>query len=275
MIDERIEYIDFEDLNDEISEIAEYISNDDYDGADEILDELIEKTDGIYKEDENERFFCFDSPIQFYLYDMKLEPKKLIKRSEIDYRTFYLSKAHISYAYEKYEDTEEYLKKALYWNPVDTNVFFSLARLYVKTGDLGKLNIVLKAVRSYILDSVSHAKYFHYMGEFYRLKEDRKTALSLYYISESICDTGISKDAISKINEEDKIINSLTTEEISEVLKKDDLIPSLDSDVLGMIYDLSYEMQKNLNTKGAIYCLDILFELTGDERYIREKEYLE
>ena len=65
------------------------------------------------------------------------------------------------------------------------------------------------------------------------------------------------------------------TEEIIEILKKDELIPSLDGEVLGMIYDLSYEMQKNLNMKSAMYCLDVLYELTDDEKYLREKEYLE
>ena len=111
MIDERIESIDFEEINYKIAEVTEYITEDDYDGADEIIDELLEETEDIYKEDEKERFFCFDSPIQFYLYDMKLGADKMIKRSEIDYRTFYLSKAHISLAYERYEETEEYQKK--------------------------------------------------------------------------------------------------------------------------------------------------------------------
>lgn len=275
MIDSKIDYIDFEELNEDIAEIGEYISADDYEGADEILDELIEKTEGIYKEDNEERFFCFDSPIQFYLYDMKFNPEKLVKRSEIDYRTFYLSKAHISLEYEKYEETEEYLKKALYWNPVDTNVFFELARLFIKTNNLTKLNIILKAVRSYILDRVSHSKYFSYMGEYYRLKGDLKTALSLHYISQSIYEIPMSENAIAEITAKEEIINPPVTEEIIEILKKDELIPSLDGEVLGMIYDLSYEMQKNLNMKNAMYCLDVLYELTDDEKYLREKEYLE
>ena len=271
----KIEYIDFEELNDEINEVAEYIREDDYDAADEILDELIEKTEGVYKEDENERYFCFDSPIQFYLYDMKFSPEKLIKRSEVDYRTFYLSKAHISIAYERYEEAEELLKKALYFNPVDTAVFFELARLFIKTNELNKLCIVLKAVRSYILDKVSHAKYFAYMGEYYRLKGDLRTALSLHYTSQSICETPVSEIAIADITKKEDIINPPVTEEVIEILKKDDLIPSLDGEVLGMIYDLSYEMQKNLNMKSAMYCLDVLYELTDDEKYLHEKEYLE
>ena len=275
MIDERIGSMDFEEINSKISEATEYIKEDDYDGADELLDELIEETEGIYKEDDKERFFCFDSPIQFYLYDMKFNPDKAIKRSDIDYRTFYLSKAHISFAYERYEDAEENLKKALYWNPVDTSIFFLLAKLYVKTNEQSKLGIVLKAVRSYILDRVSHAKYFAYLGEFYRIKGDNKAALSLYYISQSLYETNIAEAGISYILKDDEIINPPVIEELTEILKKDELTGSLDSDVLGMIYDLSFEMQKNLNMKNAMYCLDILYELTGDEKYLNEKEYLE
>lgn len=275
MIDERLSYIDFESINDEIGEITEYIKADDYDGALEILEELMEKTENIYKEDENERFFCFDSPIQFYLYDMKFSPKKMIKRCDIDYRTLHLCKAHINMAYENYELAEESLKEALLWNPVDPNIFFELSKLFVRTNSISKLLIVLKAVRSYILDKVSHSKYFAYMGEYYRLKGDVKTALALYYMSESICETNIAKEGIELILKENEIINPPVSEEIMETLKKDGLEYSLDNEVLGMIYDLSYELSKNLNNKHAIYCLDVLYELTNDEKYLREKEYLE
>jgi hypothetical protein len=63
--------------------------------------------------------------------------------------------------------------------------------------------------------------------------------------------------------------------QVIETLKKDGLEYSLDNEVLGMIYDLSYELSKNLNNKSAMYCLDVLYDLTGDEKYLREKEYLE
>ena len=144
-----------------------------------------------------------------------------------------------------------------------------------KTNELNKLNIVLKAVRSYILDRISHAKYFAYMGEFYRLKDDMKTALSLYYISQSLYETNVAENGIKEILKENEIANTPVIEELNDILKKDELIGSLDGEVLGMIYDLSFEMQKNLNMKNAMYCLDILYELTGDEKYLNEKEYLE
>ena len=267
--------IDFEMLNDEIAEIGEYIKEDDYDSAYEIIEELLDKTKGMYQETENERFFSFDSPIQFYLYDMKFNPNKYIKRSDIDYRTLYLCKGHIDGAYERYQECEEALKEALYWNPVDPNIFYELARLFIKTKEENKLLIVLKAVRSYILDKVSYSKYYAYMGEYYRQKGDNKTALSLYYVSESILETTVAREGIEEILKNEEILNPPVTEEVIETLKKDGLEYSLDAEVLGMIYDLSYELAKNLNNKSAMYCLDVLFELTGDEKYLREKEYLE
>ena len=47
MIDERIEYIDFDELNEELSEIGEYIIQDDYDAA-----ELKAKKDAIFSREE-------------------------------------------------------------------------------------------------------------------------------------------------------------------------------------------------------------------------------
>ena len=155
------------------------------------------------------------------------------------------------------------------------NVFYELARLFIKTNELNKLKIVIKAVRNYILDKVSYAKYYAYLGEFYRLKEDYKTAIALYYVSESILETPVAKEGIEYILEREDILNPPATEEVIETLKKDEFEFNLNSEVLGMIYDLSYELSKNLNNKSAMYCLDVLYELTDDEKYLREKEYLE
>ncbi|MBE7014226.1 MAG: hypothetical protein E7419_03335 [Ruminococcaceae bacterium] len=267
--------IDLDKLNEEIEEIGEYIKEDDYDGAYEIIEELLKEYDGMYKETENERFFAFDSPIQFYLYDMFLKSDKYLRRCDIDYRTLYLSKGHIDMAYDRFYECEEALSKALYWNPVDPNVFYELARLFIKTKEINKLKIVIKAVRNYILDKVSYAKYYAYLGEFYRLKEDYKTAIALYYVSESILETPVAKEGIEYILEREDILNPPATEEVIETLKKDEFEFNLNSEVLGMIYDLSYELSKNLNNKSAMYCLDVLYELTDDEKYLREKEYLE
>lgn len=275
MIDERIEEIDFDLLNDEIKEAAEYIKEDDYDSAKEIIEELLEEYKDIYKEDENERYFCFDSPVSYYVYDMQFSPKKMIRPSKIDYRTFYTCLGQIDIAYEDYESAEERLKDALYWNPVDANIFFLLGKIYIKRNELSKLAIILKAVRNYILDKISYAKYYSYLGYYYLMKEDYKTALSLFYVSESIYETNMSKNGIDEIlNEKECNMNAPTTEEVIETLKNDGFSYGLNDEILGMVYDLSYEMQKNLNTKGALYCLSILYELTGDEKYEREKEAL-
>ena len=152
MITDKFKDTDFQYIENEIYEICEYIKADDYDGAREILDELIENCKGIYEEDENERYFSFDSPLHFYIYDFKLSPKKLIKRSEIDYRTLYLCSAHIYSAYEEFEKAEDELRNALYWNPVDFNVFSELASLYLKLNDEAKFLIVARAMRPYILN---------------------------------------------------------------------------------------------------------------------------
>lgn len=267
--------ISYDLINRELNEIGEYIKADDYDAAYEIIEELLEKHKDDFKEEDGLRYFNFDSPIQFYLYNMKLSPTKAIKQGGIDFRTLYLCKAHIEMAYEKYEACEESLKKALYWNPVDPNVFYELAKLFVKTNEESKLLIVLKAVRSYILDKVSFSKYYASIGEFYKMKGDFKTALSLYLLSKDICEIPMSNEGITYILENEDIKNPPVTEEIMETLKKDGIEYSLDGEVLGMIYDLSYELSKQLNNKSAMYCLDVLYELTGDEKYLNEKEYLE
>lgn len=267
--------IGYDLINEDLNEIGEYLKADDYVSAYDMISELLSEHKDKFKEEDEIRYFNFDSPIQFYIYNMKLSPEKNFKQGGIDFRTLYMCKAHIEIFYENYKEAEESLKKALYWNPVDPNIFYELARVFIKTGELQKLLIVLKAVRSYILDKVSYSKYYAYMGEYYRLKEDYKTALSLYLLSKDIFEIPVSNEGITFILGKEDIKNPPVTEEIISTLKKEGLEYSLDMEVLGMIYDLSYELSKQLNNKSAIYCLDVLYELTGDEKYLREKEYLE
>ncbi len=276
MITDKYSEMDFQQVENEIYEICEYIKADDYDGAREILDELIVTSAGIYGEDDKERYFCFDSPLHFYLYDFKLSPKKLIKRSVIDYRTLYLCSAHIYSAYEEYEKAEEELRNALYWNPVDFNVFSELASLYLKLNDDSKFLIVANAMRSYILSKEMLSEYHLRLASYYLNKKDYTTAAALFYASEYTGSTSASEDGINKIIE----ITGQTPvapgiEELKETLIKDNLEYGLDPEILSLIYDLSFDLQNRGNKDGAKYCLEVLFDLTDDEKYMREIEFME
>ncbi len=276
MITDKINSIDMNEIESEILELTEYIKADDYDGAREIVDELLEKCDGIYCEDENERYFCFDSPLHFYLYDYKLSSKKMIKRSKIDYRTLYLCSAHIYYAYEEYEKAEDELRNALYWNPVDFNVFSELMNLYFKTNQENKLLIILKAMRSYILNKDMLSCYFAGLGRYYFEKQNYPVSLALYYAAEyngTNLSTEEAIDNIIKANGQTPVPPEI--EEIKEILKKDNLEYGLDTEVLTMIYDLSFELQNRKNLDGAKYCLQVLYDLTEDDKYQREIDFIE
>lgn len=276
MITDKYQELDFQGIENEIYELCEYIKADDYDGAREILDELIENVDGVYREDESERYFCFDSPLHFYLYDFKISPKKMIKRAKIDYRTLYLCSAHIYFAYEEYEKAEEELRNALYWNPVDFNIFSELCRIYLKTGDDNKFLIVAKAMRSYILSKEMLSLYHSLLGEYYLNKKDYPASAALFYASEYFGATTNSEEGIKRIIEEcGQTPVAPEIEELKEILKKDGLEYGLDPEILSLIYDLSFDLQNRENKDGAKFCLEILFELTEDEKYQREIDFME
>lgn len=276
MIDAKYYDADFEAIDEEIREICEYLNADEYDAAKEIADELIEEYEGIWIEDENERFFCFDSPLQYYIYDFKLKPSKMIKRAEIDYRTLHLCNGHIYAAYEEYEKAEEELRKALIWNPVDCNIFIELARIYRKTKEWNKFLIVIKAMQSYILSADSLAKYRSEIGMYYLEKEEYEIAAAMFYSSESVKENVVAAEGVEIIMEktgQTPVAGGI--EEITDALKKDGIEFGLDPEILSLIYDLSFELQSRNNIKGAELCLKVLFELTEDPKYERELKFLE
>ena len=276
MISDKINNIDFNKIENDIYELCEYIKADDYDGAREIVDELILACENVYTEDDNERYFCFDSPLHYYLYDYKLSPKKMIKRSKIDYRTLYLCSAHIYTAYEDYDKAEEELRKALYWNPVDFNVFSELLNLYLLLNDESKFLIVAKAMRAYILNKEMLSLYLSKLGTYYLNKNDYPIAAALFYASEFNGTNISSEEGINKIiNITGQTPVAPEIEEVKEALKKDGLEYGLDTEILSLIYDLSFDLQNRNNKEGAKYCLEVLYELTDDDKYQREIEFLE
>ena len=275
MITDKINRIDFDDIESQILEICEYVRADEYDAAKEISDDLLEDCSGIYEEDENERYFCFDSPLQYYIYEYKLNPKKMIKQSKIDYRTLHFCNAHIYAAYEEYEKAEEELREALYWNPVDCRLFIELARIYRRTGEDNKFMIVIKAMQPYIISSEFLAKYHAEIGMYYLGKKDYQTAAAMLYSSETAAESPAVSDAIKRIIEETGATPAAPSlSELKAILAKDGLRYGVDGEMMSMIYDLSFELQRKNNIDGAEYCLSVLYDLTEDEKYLREIEFM-
>jgi len=265
--------IDFEAIEEEFLALSGYVEEGDFDSAKELIEEILAEAGEIYQENDKERYFCFDSPLQFYIYDWKLEPKKQLKQSKIDFRTLHLCYAHMLLAEDCFEEAEEELRKAIYWNPVDTKVLFEFARLYRTTKEWNKFLIAVRAARSYGIHREALAAYYANLGIYYQEKQEVPAALSLFYFSESICPNALSAQGLKELESSAAVPPSV--EELILLLQKDGLSYGADPELIAQIHDLAQKLKRDLRNQEAIYCLEILYELTGEEDYLREKDWME
>ena len=97
----------------------------------------------------------------------------------------------------------------------------------------------------------------------------------MLYAAETAGPSAMTAEAIKKIIEETGATPAApSVGEIKEILAKDGLRYGIDGDMISMIYDLSFALQNKRNFDGAEYCLNVLYDLTEDEKYQREIEFM-
>ena len=118
--------------------------------------------------------------------------------------------------------------------------------------------------------------YHSLLGEYYLNKKDYPASAALFYACEYYGQSTRSEEGIKRIIKENgQTPVAPEIEELKEILKKDGLEYGLDPEIISLIYDLSFDLQNRDNKEGAKFCLETLFDLTEDEKYQREIEFME
>lgn len=126
------------------------------------LEELHES--GLCKEDAVSIYFDFDNVIQYIYVAETLRTDKEIRHATEPFANTFGMYAGLLFDVGRHEEAIEWLRKAIKWNPAQTQFYYEIATNYKKLGDL---NAALEAggeAFAYIMDAQSLARWYRERG---------------------------------------------------------------------------------------------------------------
>lgn len=91
---------------------------------------------GLFQDDSVSMYFTFNNLFGELLYMIRNKPKKDVRRSDIPFAEIYLQYGSLLFELKRYEEAREMLKKAVRWNPCNTQIAFEYAETFKIVGDL-------------------------------------------------------------------------------------------------------------------------------------------
>ncbi len=172
-----------ENPNRALDEAKILFNKGDLEGAKRILDDFINSNVEKYKETETTRYFSFGDALEFYCATRKLKLNK-----EMKWINCSLSEAYDVLSYMCSEEKNpskamEYIDKAIYYNPMNPNLYFEKSEIYKSEKNYNAMLEVTKEAYNYIYISKDLARYYRNLGFYYIECGKYEEAFAMYIAS--------------------------------------------------------------------------------------------
>lgn len=172
-----------EDPNRVLVDANTYIKRGEFDKAKNLLNQFVNTYTSIYKEDDTKRYFCFRNVVEFYCATSKLKINK-----DMQWIAYNISDAYglLSYIYteeKNYSMARECSLKAIYYNPMNANMYFEKSESYKAEKDYNKMLSVTKEAYDYIYNPKDLARYYRNLGFCYIESGKYEEAYAMYIVS--------------------------------------------------------------------------------------------
>lgn len=228
---------------------------------------------GLCKEDAASVYFDFDNVIQYLFYAESQKTDKEIRRATEPFANAYGMYAGILFDVGRHEDAIEWLRKAIAWNPVQTQFYFEIATNYKKLGDLDAALRAGGEAFPFIMDSASLARWFRERGFIAIEQGELRLAAAEFRYSNLFEESPLAMSEIMYIRQQfGEDYTGMTPEEAVGVLESCQMplnIPPYSFALLSAIYDFLVE-QGDMEAACKV-ALD-LYGLSGDDEWAAKFE---
>ncbi|AMB99049.1 hypothetical protein AWM75_03105 [Aerococcus urinaehominis] len=136
-----------------------------------------------YRPKLNTSYLCIHSLIDLFQFNINNPYTMELVIPDRNYSYFYKVYGEILTACNERREAVEAYQQSLLWNPYDTEVIYTMARLYHKMGQGGMFYTTVLNGLSYSIRTEDLATGFALMGDFYRYTQEYSYAAQLYYLS--------------------------------------------------------------------------------------------
>ena len=244
-----------------------------------LLEELVQKVETMdwFKDDKVSEYHCFNEFFEEALYREYNKPTKVLRSPGFPLDTIYFQYGSLLLDVERPKDAESALITAMHWNPANANIALERAEACKRQGDIDAFFEHSVESFKYAFRPKYLARCFRNVGYYFSDKEMWEEAASCYSLSLQF--DGSSELAISELyyiqERSGKNIDQLIDHDYTQrICKKYGFPFGADKTVIGLAYSYGKHFIKEGDNEGARYCLQIFYDLTGDENVKKEIDEL-
>lgn len=269
---------EMDSIDERLDEIRSLILKKQPEKAKPLMDALAEEADKnpMFREVNVSQFFRFREWFEECLYHHMYEPKKEIRRAQYPYDEIYAMQGSMYIDLNDLEKARECLRKALYWNPVNAQIFFEYAETFKISGDMETFFEESKKIQKISLHNRDVARFLRNAGYYYTEKGKYPDAMKCYMRSLLYeGDSHAAKSEIEYLNQKYGTEIAMPDADVcKEFRKQNGFSLGPDNELLGMIYAYGKHFMDEKQEEGAAYCFGLLYELTDDPQFKKILEQL-
>lgn len=137
----------------------------------------------LFREDEASRYYDTAEPFEEDLCEYTQKGEKKMRAAGWCFRDAYFGHGLLLVEHKRLREAEEELKKALYWDPANTDVIYELAEVYKMRGDMEKFLELTEAATGYAFRPHSFARCLRNYGYYFIEKNEWAAAEACYRLS--------------------------------------------------------------------------------------------
>lgn len=261
-----------------LDEVYKNIEGREFTKALELLKTEINKLEesNIYADDKVSIYRIFDEPFEEMLYEILVQPKRIIRSVDIPFTELYYLYGALLIEKKEYIESRKYLKKARHFNPVSSPIAFELMETYKITGELETFYNLTVNQFKYAFRKPDIARCYRNMGYYLIENKEYRAALSCYKLSQKYeQNTMRTLDELNYIFENSgEKMDSITDEDIKKYSKKFNFPINGGDTVYEIAYELGISGKKHGIYDLAIYCLSIAYDIRPSKIIKKELEEL-
>ena len=239
-----------------------------YDEALAMTEGLVKKIEihGLFTDDSVSEYHCFNDFFEEALYSFFAKPKKTIRHAAIPFADIYLMHGTLLVEMNRLDEAQEALKKALHWNPANTNIAFEYAETYKMKGDIESFFHITVMTFQYAFRPNQVARCYRNLGYYFIEKRLWKEATACFMMSlEFEKDSKSAMSELFYIHEKAGDVEQPDMEDIRKFAEKYGFPVGAHKDVVGMAFSYGKHFWEEKNIEAARYCWEIAYALTDDK----------
>lgn len=246
-----------------VDDVYDDLNNQRFEEAFQKLDEYMKNEPKKFVDDEKTEYHILTNDMEEFLFEKYIIPEKEVKFVPREYPLLDLN---FLYAYllverEEFDLAEKYLKIALGYNPVSTQVIFELVDLYKRKADWKNMKEYIQMAFNYSYIPEDLAKAYRHFGFYYTENGNAELAVALYLYSLKYDNNELAHHELEYLNQLGQNIN-ITPEEAQKLLRDNDIPLVANHDIVkeyrsrGDKFAEEEELEKSLQMYAFAYMLD-------------------